>query len=112
EEFESLNRNYQNSEEVWRVGDGEKNEEFFNLILGTDYYFNDQNVITISGNYAFERETELSDADFSTFDAQKALQNRSPRQEHTKGTNPKWQYEMQYKSDFSEEEEHFLLISA
>ena len=112
EEFETLNRYYQNSEEVRRVGDGEKNEEFFNLILGTDYYFNDQNVITISGNYAFERETEFSDADFSTFDEQKTLQNRWLRQENTKATNPKWQYEMQYKSDFSEEEEHFLLISA
>ena len=67
EDFETINRNTNTGDEVLSVGDVEKNEKFFNLILGTDYYFNDRNVITVSGNYAFEGEEENSRDDFSTY---------------------------------------------
>ncbi|WP_339866078.1 TonB-dependent receptor [uncultured Algoriphagus sp.] len=112
EDFETLNRNSETGAEVQSVGEVEKNENFFNLILGTDYYFNDRNVITVSGNYAFEGESESSIGDFSTFDGQGMSLAGWQRNEKTEATNPKWQYEMQYKSDFSEEEDHFLLLSA
>ncbi|RAI88451.1 outer membrane beta-barrel family protein [Algoriphagus yeomjeoni] len=112
EDFETINRNSSTLNEVQSVGDVEKNENFVNLILGTDYYFNDRNVITVSGNYAFEAEAEYSRGEFSTFDGNMAPMSGWLREETTEATNPKWQYEMQYKSDFSDEEEHFLLLSA
>ncbi|SFB61239.1 outer membrane beta-barrel family protein [Algoriphagus aquimarinus] len=112
EDFETINSNSSTGAEVRSVGEVEKNEKFFNLILGTDYYFNDKNVITVSGNYAMEIESENSTGNFSTYNGQGAPLSGWQRKENTEATNPKWQYEMQYKSDFSEEEEHFLLISA
>jgi outer membrane receptor protein involved in Fe transport len=112
EDFETINRNSRTGAAVQSVGGVEKNEKFFNLILGTDYYFNDRNVITVSGNYAMELESENSIGDFSTYNGQGALQSGWQRKEITEATNPKWQYELQYKSDFSDKEDHFLLISA
>jgi outer membrane receptor protein involved in Fe transport len=112
EDFETLNQNLINGTEVQSVGEAEKNEKFFNLILGTDYYINDRNVITLSGNYAFEGETEYSKGAYSAFDASNALVSGWDRTESTEASNPKWQYELQYKSDFSDTEDHFLLLSA
>ncbi|PZX49149.1 outer membrane beta-barrel family protein [Algoriphagus chordae] len=112
EDFESLNRNLSTGAEVQSVGEVEKNENFFNLILGTDYYFNDRNVITASGNYAFEGESETSSGDFSTYDGQGLRLSGWQRNEETEASNPKWQYEMQFKSDFTEDGDHFLLVSA
>lgn len=112
EDFVTLNRNSVTGTEVQSVGEVEKNENFFNLILGTDYYFNDKNVITLSGNYALEMESETSSGDFSTYNGQGVALSGWQRNEKTEATNPKWQYEMQYKSDFSEGEDHFLLLSA
>ncbi|MBN7812421.1 TonB-dependent receptor [Algoriphagus sp. H41] len=112
EDFETLNQNLVDGTEVRSVGDAEKNEKFFNLILGTDYYINDRNVVTLSGNYAFEGETEYSDGAFSSFDASQVMVSGWNRTESIEATNPKWQYELQYKSDFSDKDDHYLLISA
>lgn len=112
EDLETINRNSNTGSQVLSVGNVEKNEDFFNLILGTDYYFNDKNVITVSGNYALEKESEFSTADFSTYNSANVQQAGWLRNETTKAINPKWQYEMQYKSDFSDKGDHFLLLSA
>ncbi len=112
EDFETRNSNLIDGTEVTSLGEAEKNEKFFNLILGTDYYINERNVITLSGNYAFEGETEYSDGAFSSFDASRVMVSGWNRTESTEATNPKWQYELQYKSDFSDGDDHFLLISA
>lgn len=112
EDFETLNRNLIDGSSVQSFGEADKNEKFFNLILGSDYYINDRNVITLSGNYAFEGETENAMTDFSSFDGMNTMLAGWTREESTKATNPKWQYELQYKSDFSDKEDHFLLISA
>ncbi|GAB3217972.1 TonB-dependent receptor [Algoriphagus aestuariicola] len=112
EDFETRNSNLIDGTEVTSLGEAEKNEKFFNLILGTDYYINERNVITLSGNYAFEGETEYSDGAFSSFDASQVMVSGWNRTESTEATNPKWQYELQYKSDFSDKDDHFLLISA
>lgn len=112
EDFETDNFNNSSQTRIRNVGSAEKNEKFFNLILGADYYLNDKNVLTLSGNYAFEGETEFSTGNFSTYDAADIAQSRWVREESTEATNPKWQYELQYKSDFSENGDHNLLISA
>jgi outer membrane receptor protein involved in Fe transport len=112
EDFESRNSNLVDGTEVTSVGQAEKNEKFINLILGTDYYINDRNVVTLSGNYAFEGETESSNGAYTSFDVGGVPVSGWNRSESTEASNPKWQYELQYKSDFSDKDDHFLLISA
>nr|MBI1228978.1 TonB-dependent receptor [Cytophagales bacterium] len=112
EDFEMVNKNLSTGTEIQSFGNADKNEQFFNLILGADYYINKNNVITLSGNYAFEGETEFSSSRFSMLGPSNALVSSWNRGESTEAGNPKWQYELQYKSDFSEDKDHFLLISA
>ena len=93
-------------------GDSDKNENFFNLILGTDYHINDNNVLTLSGHYAFEDEKEHADQAFSFRDASNTVTSAWNRRELTTATNPKWQYELQYKKDFESHKDRSLLFSA
>nr|WKN39240.1 TonB-dependent receptor [Tunicatimonas sp. TK19036] len=112
EQYRTVNRNLADSTTVNSAGDGEKNETFVNVILGTDYHINAQNVISLTGSFAYELETEYSDTDFRTFDASNTLTSQWNRNEVTEATNPKYQYELQYKRDFTDHEEHTLLFSA
>uniref|UniRef100_UPI0035940016 TonB-dependent receptor n=1 Tax=Pricia sp. TaxID=2268138 RepID=UPI0035940016 len=109
---ESENRNLVDNTYISSIGESDKNETFFNLILGTDYHINDYNVLTLSGNFAYEWEKENSDAVFSTFGAGNALTDAFRRHELTTATNPKYSYELQYKKDFEGNEDQSLLISA
>jgi len=109
---ESLNINKNNNSSVESIGDGDKNETFYNLILGTDYHINKNNVITLSGSYALEIENENSSTEFSQYSAPNDLDTQWDRNELTEATNPKYQYELQYKSDFEDHKDHSLLISA
>ena len=111
-EEETENRNLEDGTYISSFGENDKNETFFNLILGTDYHINDLNVITLSGNFAYEWEKENADAIFSTFDASNSLTDAFRRQELTEATNPKYSYELQYKKDFEGNEEQSLLLSA
>ncbi|SOE20878.1 Outer membrane receptor proteins, mostly Fe transport [Spirosomataceae bacterium TFI 002] len=108
---ESENRDLVNNTQVMSVGQSNKNETFYNFILGTDYHINDLNVLTLSGNFAYEIEDENSVSDFELFD-QNTLSKGFTRSELTTATNPKWQYELQYKKDFEDNKEHALLFSA
>lgn len=86
---ETENRNLEDGTYISSFGENDKNETFFNLILGTDYHINDLNVITLSGNFAYEWEKENADAIFSTFDASNSLTDAFRRQELTEATKPK-----------------------
>lgn len=112
EEFETINRNLENDTTVNSVGNSEKNEKFVNVILGTDYHINPQNVLSLTGSFAYEFETEYSNALFSEFDAENSLSSRWSRNEVTEATNPKYQYELQYKKSFKRHEDQALLFSA
>lgn len=112
---ESLNRDLLTGSTVESFGNGDKNENFYNLILGTDYHINKKNVITLSGSYALELEKENSSTEFSQFDKSnnnEELIRRYERNEVTEAVNPKFQYELQYKSDFEGHKDHALLFSA
>ncbi len=109
---ETENRNLVNGTYINSIGESDKNETFFNLILGTDYHINDYNVLTLSGNFAYEWEKETSDAVFSTFDSGNTLTDAFNRRELTTATNPKYSYELQYKKDFEGNEDQSLLLSA
>ncbi|HDZ06847.1 hypothetical protein LCGC14_0050330 [marine sediment metagenome] len=109
---ETENRNLIDETYISSIGKNDKNETFFNLILGTDYHINDLNVITLSGNFAYEWEKENADAIFSTLNSSNTLTDAFRRTELTTATNPKYSYELQYKKDFEGHQEQSLLLSA
>ena len=112
EQYETINRNLVNDTTVSSIGNSDKNETFFNVILGTDYHINAYNVLSLTGHFAYELETEYSDTDFSLLDATNTRSSQWNRNEVTEATNPKYQYELQYKKDFPDHEDHTLLFSA
>ncbi|MFB9054954.1 TonB-dependent receptor domain-containing protein [Formosa undariae] len=107
----SENTNFETGSSIISDGTEYRNETFFNLTLGTDYYINDLNVLTLSGNFAYEIEDQPSKTNFSSYD-NSTLNSIWFREETTDATNPKWQYELNYKKEFKNNEEHTLLFSA
>ncbi|MBS9774377.1 MAG: TonB-dependent receptor [Tenacibaculum sp.] len=106
-----INKDFVNNSEVNSTGESDKNEQFYNVILGTDYHINDFNVLTLSGHFAYENEKENADTKFNQLQ-NNASSNSWNRLENTIAVNPKWQYELQYKKQFKDNKEHHLLVSA
>lgn len=93
------------------TGKSFRNEAFVNFNLGADYYINENNVITLAGNYAYEWEDGPSRTDFERYE-NNVLTDQWYRIEETTAGNPKWQYEFNYKKQFTDHEDHALIISA
>lgn len=89
-----------------------RNEAFINFTLGADYYINKLNVITLSGNYAYEFEDQPSLTEFSSFTDGGSTTRSWEREESTTAGNPKWQYDLQYAKEFKNNEDHNLLFTA
>lgn len=89
-----------------------RNEFFYNLVLGTDYQINKYNMITLSGNFAYEIEDQPSRTNFNLSNSSGNDIARWFREETTEATNPKYQYELNYKKDFPDHKDHDLLFSA
>lgn len=111
-DIENINRDLVNKTSISSIGTEYRNETFYNLILGTDYYINPLNVLTLSGHFAYEVEDQPSLTTFDFLDAQQTKVASSARNESTQATNPKWRYELQYKKDFKDNKDHNLLFSA
>ncbi|WP_373943325.1 outer membrane beta-barrel family protein [Polaribacter sejongensis] len=109
---EAINRDLVNDEVIFSNGTEYRDETFYNLTLGTDYHINDLNVLTLSANVAYEIEEQPSETIFSSFDANDALISSWLRNEVTDATNPKYKYELNYKKQFENNEDHTLLFSA
>jgi len=109
---ENINRDLTNNTALFSNGREFRNEAFYNLILGTDYHINQYNVLTISGHFAYEVEDQPSETNFRSVDALGNTVSEWRRTEVTEATNPKYQYELQYKKDFKDNEDHTLLFSA
>ncbi|WP_299214684.1 TonB-dependent receptor [uncultured Aquimarina sp.] len=109
---EAINRNLENGEVVFSEGENFRNETFFNITLGTDYHLNKYNVFTLSGNFAYEIEDQPSETNFRFFDASNTLVSRWVRDETTEATNPKWQYEFNWKKEFKNNKDHTFQLSA
>lgn len=108
-----INRDRKTNTTIRSEGEADKNEQFYNLILGTDYHINDRNVLSLTGHYAYEIETENADTDFRVFNSGGSFTDAWRRTERTDATNPKWQYELNYKREFDEDnKDHVLLVSA
>ena len=112
EQYRTINRDLSRNTTINSEGESDKNETFFNIILGTDYHINAYNVLSLTGHFAYELETEHSNTDFRFSDSTQSLTSQWNRKEVTEATNPKWQYELQYKKDFADHEDHALLFSA
>ncbi|NNC83324.1 MAG: TonB-dependent receptor [Flavobacteriales bacterium] len=93
-------------------GESFRNETFYNITLGTDYHINDNNVVTLSGRYAFETEDNPATTEFRQVDTEGNLLNAWTRNEDTQADNPKWRFDLQYKKQFTDHKKHTLLVSA
>lgn len=109
---ETENTNLSTLNSVSSDGTSSKNEKYLNFILGTDYHFDKFHVLTLSGSYAFEDESELSNLSFGLIDGNGQTLSAWNREESTSAGNPKWQYELQFKKDYKENKDRFLLFSA
>ena len=111
-DVERINQNLLNNTSIFSEGQEFRNETFYNFILGTDYHINKNNVITLSGSLTYEIEDQPSTTEFSFQDASGSIVDKWNREEVTEATNPKYQYELQYKRDFDDHKDHNLLFSA
>ena len=110
-ESETIIQNKSLNTELFSEGMAFRNETFYNVILGVDYYINPRNVITLSGSFSYEVEDQPSAFEFMQFSDDDLIRQWS-RSEVTSATNPKLQYELQYKKDFEDDKDHQLLFSA
>ncbi|MCB4809609.1 TonB-dependent receptor family protein [Tamlana sp. 62-3] len=108
---EGINIDLDDNTTLINTGTEYRNEKFYNITLGTDYYITPNDVLTLSGNFAYEIEDQPSNYNFQLFDENDALESEWNRNETTEATNPKWQYELVYKKDFKDHEDHDLLFS-
>lgn len=108
----TINRRSTSQNELRSTGEAEKNEEFYNLLLGADFLINKYNVITLSGHLGYEIEDEFSDTYYDLSTPEENLLQSFSRNEVTEGRNPKYHYELQYKKTFKNNEERSLMASA
>lgn len=111
-DVENINIDRINGNTVSTLGEENRDEKYYNIILGTDYYINPTNIITLSGSFTHEFEDQPSLTNFTALDENNIITREWQREEVTTATNPKLQYELQYKKDFTDHKEHKLLFSA
>ncbi len=112
-DVENRNIDLVNGNTILSTGTEYRNETYYNLVLGTDYYINELNVVTLSGNFAMEIEDQPSTTNFASLDATDQITSEWQRTEVTEAKNPKLQFELQYKKDFDkDDEDHNLVFSS
>lgn len=109
---ESENHDKINNTTLLNNGTSYRDEVFYNFTLGTDYHINQYNIITLSGNVAYEIEKQPSRTNYTLLNAENQPVSTWFREETTEATNPKWQYDLQYSKEFSNHKDHLLLFSA
>ncbi len=108
----TINTDLVNNTSLESIGESTKNEQFYNITLGTDYYINKWNMLTLSGSYAYEFEGETQDLDYTQYNSSNLATSMWHRSQSTDGDNPKWQFDLQYKKQFKNNKDHVLLASA
>lgn len=93
-------------------GKGEKNEQFYNLILGADYNINPQNILSLSAHLGYEIEDESADLNYKTMDSNNSVFSEFTRKDATDGVNPKMEYQLNYEKTFEGKEKQSLTASA
>lgn len=92
-------------------GTGEKNEDFINVRIGSDFYINDYNTMSLSGHYAYEFEKEYADLEYLLLNNSDVTSNFS-RNETTSANNPKYQYDFHYQKKFKHGKDQVLDFNA
>ena len=108
----NVNRNLLTDTTIYSQGEEYRNENFYNIRLGTDYHINRYNVLTLSGSFAYEIESQPSTTTFRLENALGVIESEWQRRESTDATNPKYQFELQYKKQFKDHKDHGLTVSA
>jgi outer membrane receptor for ferrienterochelin and colicin len=103
--------NFQDTTKLVSEGINYRNEIFYNITLGVDYYINKYNTLTISGKFAYEIEQQPSENEFTFYGSQNELTDHYTRTEKTSARNPKWSYELQYEKVFKNHKQHKLEFS-
>lgn len=106
------NRDLINKTTLHTNGTSYRNEVFYNITLGTDYHINESNMITLTGNFAYEIEEQPSRTNYLFLDEANQPISKWYREETTEATNPKWQYDLQYSKAFDNNDDHLLLFNA
>ncbi len=109
---ENTNLNRLSGSSVESVGKEFRDEQFYNITIGADYFINKYNTLTLSGNVALEIENNPSSYLITLRDSNEQIASQYSRSENTTALNPKWQYDLQYKKQFKSHKEHVLLMSA
>ncbi|MCR9171121.1 MAG: TonB-dependent receptor [bacterium] len=109
---ESDNFNRITGTRITSNGEYFRNEQFYNITLGADYHINKYNVITLSGNFAYEIEEQPSESNITFFDSLGNIESQFRRSEITSALNPKWRYELNYNKEFRDNKEHTLQFSS
>ena len=94
----SRNKNFNSLINLESSGIEYRNELYYNLILGADYYINENSLITLSGSYALEIEDQPSSFLFE-MDSSEMEIGRWERNENTAAINPKYQYDLSISTD-------------
>ena len=105
------NENFMSLINLESLGTEYRNEFYYNLILGADYYINDNSLVTLSGSYALEIEDQPSSFEF-IMDSIYVEIGSWERSENTVAINPKYQYDLQYANEINGNEDHTLIASA
>jgi outer membrane receptor protein involved in Fe transport len=108
---EAINQDKVAGTTVESSGIAYRDEVFYNLTLGTDYHINKNNVLTLSGRFAYEIEDQPSRTDFNFLGEGIGSDAQWFRKEVTEATNPKWQFDLQYKKQFEDDKDHALVVS-
>lgn len=108
---ENINKNLVTNTELYSEGTNFRNEQFFNFVLGTDYYLTKNDMITLSGSIAYEKESNPTETNYTFTNASGEVEKEWTRTEETDATNPKFQYELKYNKDFKDNKEHDLSLS-
>lgn len=106
------NQDLVNNTTLFTNGTSYRNEIFYNITLGADYHLNESNIITLTGNFAYEIEEQPSRTNYELLDESNQTTSKWYREETTEATNPKWEYDLQYSKEFNNNENHLLLFNA
>lgn len=108
----TLDRKNINSNYLYNNGSDGRDEQVYHMVLGTDYHINKFNVITLTGNFAYEVEDNYSNTIYNEKSRNNGLISSSTRNEIAEATNPKIQYDLTYKKSFEGNKDKSFIISA
>lgn len=104
EEGQTKNQDLTTLNSVASDGEGKMHETYYMLNLGADYRLGESSVLSLAARYALEKEKGSADGLFTQTWGETTEVQQWERTEDTHATNPKYQFEAQYKVDFEKEE--------